>query len=49
MEQTLAQPSLEARLVVLTGDLDQLEIGDLNPAEPPIDALVQVAEQDRAS
>lgn len=41
-------PSVDG-MFTLTGSWDQLEIGDLNPAEPPSEALVQVAEQDCAS
>lgn len=41
-------PSVD-RMFKLSGSSKQLEIGDLNPAESPIEALVQLAERDCAS
>ena len=41
-------PSVD-RMFMLDGSSDQLEIGDLNPAESPIERVVQLAEPDCAS
>lgn len=41
-------PSQVDRLLALTGARDRLEIVDLNPAEPPAQALVQLARRERA-
>lgn len=37
------------RVLALTGARDRLEIVDLNPMEPPVQALVQLARRDRAA
>ena len=42
-------PSQVDRLLALTGARARLEIVDLNPAEPPVQALVQLAQRERAA
>lgn len=36
------------RMFALTGASEHLEIGDINPAEPPVQVLLQLAEQEHA-
>jgi hypothetical protein len=47
--QLLRGPSSVDRMFTRGTSSDQLEIGDLNPAESPIQALVQLAEPDCGS
>ena len=42
-------PSQVDRVLALTGARDRLDIVDLNPAEPPVQALVQLAQRERAA
>jgi anti-sigma B factor antagonist len=41
-------PSQVERVLALTGARDRLDIVDLTPAEPPVQALVQLAQRQRA-
>lgn len=42
-------PSQVDRVFALTGASDVLEVVDLDPVQPPVQALVQLARQNRAS
>ena len=42
-------PSQVDRVLALTGAKDRLEIVDLNPAEPPVQALIKLARREHAA
>jgi hypothetical protein len=49
LQSTLRQSQLHARLVVLTGTVDDVEIHGLDPGEPPVEVLLRLSDEGPAS